>query len=260
MLYAQGSLPQSESVCVAIVGSRRPTDYGKQVTYRLASELAAGGIGIVSGLAIGIDAVAHEATLAAGGYTLAVLGSGLNNWYPQRNQQLASRILKGGGAIVSEYEPDMPALPHHFPARNRIIAGLSQAVIVTEAATGSGSLITASLALEENRQVMAVPGNITSQFAIGPNTLIKKGAVPITCAQDVLDALNLKSALPTQPPPSPQNHDEATIVDLIEQGVGTSQDLIERSGMAAAEFARVISLMEITGKVRNLGAGTWVRN
>jgi DNA processing protein len=256
-LFVSGPMP--DIPLVAIVGSRRPTDYGRQVTYRLASELAAGGIGIVSGLAIGIDAVAHQAAIEAGGFTLAVLGSGLNQIYPLRNRPLASKLLGAGGVIMTEQEADMPPLKHHFPARNRIIAGLARAVVVTEAAAGSGSLITATFALDENRLVMAVPGNVTSLASVGTNKLLRAGAVPITSATDVLEALNLDRQLPSRPPPTPQNAEEAAILELIAQGITTSRELIEHSALSAARFAHIISLMEITGKVRNLGAGTWVQ-
>lgn len=255
-LYVRGALPNMP--LVAVVGSRRLTAYGKEATYNVAYELAGAGIGIVSGLAIGIDAIAHEAALDAGGYTLAVMGSGLNEIYPARNRQLAARILADGGAIVSEYEADMPPLKHNFPNRNRIISGLSLGVLVTEADAKSGSLITAKCALDQNREVMAVPGNITSPRSAGPNNLIRSGATAITSASDILTLLRVK---PNQALIRPQagSQQEAIIFKLIEQGITTSQELIARSKLSAAEFANVISLMEITGKVRNLGAGTWAR-
>ena len=256
-LFVSGPLP--DIPLVAIVGSRRPTEYGRQVTYRLASELAAAGVGVVSGLAIGIDAVAHQAAIEVGGVTIAVLGSGLNQIYPASNRTLAAKLLASGGVLASEQEANMPPLKHHFPARNRIIAGLSRAVIVTEAAASSGSLITANFGLDENRLVMAVPGNITSLSSAGSNQLLKAGAGVVTEAKDVLDALNLEAGLLAQPPPSPASAEEAAILELISQGISTSRELIERSQLSAAAFAHVISLMEISGKVRNLGAGTWVQ-
>lgn len=244
---------------IAIVGSRRLTEYGKQVTYQLASELAAAGLGIVSGLAIGADGVAHTATLEAGGYTIAVLGSGLQDIYPPRHRGLGRQIIAGGGALITEYELGMPALKQNFPARNRIIAGLAIATIVTEADVKSGSLITANRALNCGRLVMAVPGNINSPMSAGPNNLIRSGAIPITSAVDVLDQLNIKSEAISSPTPAAANAQEELIFTLLNQGVTTSQQLIEQTQLSAAEFARAISLMEITGKVRNLGAGTWVK-
>jgi DNA processing protein len=257
-LYLQGNL--LERPLIAIVGSRRYSEYGRQVTYKLASELAAAGLGIISGLAIGIDAVAHQAALDAGGYTIAVLGSGLNMVYPARNRGLAQKVLDSGGALLTEQEPDMPPLRHHFPARNRIIAGLSQGVLVTEAARASGSLITAQFAREENREVLAVPGDITHLSAFGPNSLIKTGATPVTTAADVLTALGLSSSVTLAPPAQPANAAEAQILALLDEGITASAELIRRSGMSAAQFAQTISLMEITGKVRNLGASTWIRS
>lgn len=256
-LYASGPLP--DIPLVAIVGSRRPTDYGRQVTYRLASELAAAGVGVVSGLAIGIDAVAHQAAIEAGGVTVAVLGSGLNQIYPASNRGLARKLLDSGGVIVSEQDYDMPPLRHHFPARNRIIAGLSLGVVVTEATAESGSLITATYALNENRLVMAVPGNITSLSSAGANKLLRAGATPITDTSQILDALDIEAKLLAHPPPPPGSAEEAAILELIGKGATTSRELIEQSQLSAARFAHIISLMEITGKVRNLGAGTWVR-
>jgi DNA processing protein len=256
-LYIQGDLPRNPYI--AIVGSRRPTPYGEQVTYMLANELAASGITIVSGLALGIDSIAHRAAIDAGGTTVAVLGSGLHHLYPARNRNLAFEIADGRGAVITEFEPDTPALPYHFPQRNRIIAGLSLGVIVTEADASSGSLITADHALQSNRTVLAVPGNITSLRSAGPNKLLREGAVPITSAAEVLNALNLEPLAAPLTRPAPASKQEATILGLLQEGISSGRDLIERSGLDAAEFARTISVMEISGKVHNLGAGNWVR-
>lgn len=249
----------SANPLVAIVGTRRPTDYGRQVTHLLASELARAGIGIVSGLALGIDAAAHQAALEAGGYTLAVQACGLDKIYPASNRGLATKILAGGGAIISEYGPATPALKQHFPARNRIISGLSLAVIVTEADASSGSLITANFALQQDRLIMAVPGNITSLRSAGPNNLIKSGAIAVTSAADVLAALDLESRALQARPAAAQSREEAKLLELIDSGTTSSQELIDGAQMTASQFAHVISLMEITGKVRNLGAGVWIR-
>lgn len=256
-LYKLGEL--KDAPLVAIVGTRKPTDYGRQVTHQLASELARAGVGIVSGLALGVDTVAHQAAIEAGGYTIGVQANGLDKIYPATNRQLAIKLLESGGAIISEYEPGTPSLKQHFPARNRIISGLSLAVIVTEADASSGSLITANFALQQDRLVMAVPGNITSQRSAGPNNLIKSGAIPVTSASDVLAALDLESRALTARPVAAQSAEEAKLLELMEAGTTQSQQLIEEAGMTASQFAHVISLMEITGKVRNLGAGIWVR-
>lgn len=254
-LYSVGQLPQGHYV--AIVGTRRPTDYGRQVTYQLASQLAKAGFIIVSGLALGIDGVAHQAAVEAGGKTVAVLGNGIGKVYPPSHKWLADKILETGGAIVSEYEPGVEPQKFTFPARNRIIAGLSLAVIVTEADASSGSLITANFALEQGRAVMAVPGNITSLRSAGPNNLIKSGALPVTDATDVLNALDLDHK-ELHKPVKADSAEEAKILELLADGVNSTDQLIENSGLEAARFANIISLMEITGKVRSLGAGNWV--
>lgn len=249
-----GTLPKDS--LVAVVGSRRPTPYGEKVTYQITSELARAGAVIVSGLAIGVDSIAHRAALDVGGRTVAVLAHGLDEIYPPRHRGLAKEILASGGALVSEYNVGTEPFPSHFVERNRIIAGLSFATIVTEAATKSGALITAHRALKYNRLVMAVPGNITSAFSAGPNNLIRAGATPITSATDAINALGFhaREAVPV----SAQSPDEALLIKLLSAGASSSEDLIVASKFTAAQFANIISLMEITGKVRNLGAGNWV--
>jgi DNA processing protein len=252
-LFVLGKL--STGPAVAIVGSRNPTEYGRQTTYDLAYQLAQAGVCIVSGLAYGIDAIAHQAAVDAKAPTIAVLGCGLDRIYPAGHRQLALKILEHG-ALVSEHSEGTPALRHHFPARNRIIAGLGQAIIVTEANASSGALITANFALEQNRLVMAVPGNITSPRSAGPNNLIKAGAIPVTDSSDVLAALDLEAS--STKPVKADSKEEALLLELMHQGAHTSQQLIEQSGLTASQFANIISLMEISGKVRNLGAGQWM--
>lgn len=256
-LYTLGDLPKG--VAVAIVGSRKPTDYGRQVTYQLAGELAAAGIAIVSGLAYGIDSIAHEAALDAGGQTVAVLGHGLDMIYPSAHRGLAKRILATGGALISEYESGIHPDKFTFPTRNRIISGLCQAVIVTEADAKSGSLITTDFAVEQNRTIMAVPGNITSARSAGPNNLLRQGATPVVGSADVMAAINYEIGDITSQPVGAKSQEEAAVLGLLQTGGKTTQDLIAGSGLSAAQFANIISLMEITGKVRNLGAGTWVK-
>jgi len=241
---------------VAVVGSRRPTAYGERITYQITSELAKAGAVIVSGLAIGVDSIAHRAALDAGGKTVAVLAQGLDRIYPAQHRGLAKEILAKGGALVSEYDVGTESYPGNFVARNRIIAALSMAVIVTEAAAKSGSLITARDAADIGRIVMAVPGNITSVFSAGPNNLIRTGAIAITSATDAIVALGFHAREAVAVPA--QSADEALLLRLLDEGTGTSDELITKSQLSAAQFANIISLMEITGKVRNLGAGTWV--
>jgi len=255
-LYIAGELP--DLPMVAIVGTRGPSEYGKQMTYKIAFDLARAGICIVSGLALGVDGIAHQAALEAGGKTIAVLGCGLDIPYPATNQHIFKRIIDGGGAVISEYDLGTPGLRQNFPARNRIIAGLSLATIVTEAAAQSGSLITANFATVENRMVMAMPGNLTSPRSAGPNSLIKLGAKLITDATDVLAELELKSSVLQTKKIAPASKEEAIVVDLIEAGNNSTHLMIENSHFDAPRLAHVLSLMEITGKIRNLGAGQWM--
>ncbi len=255
MLHLAGQIPDLPRI--AIVGTRRVTDYGRQITYRLSYDLARAGLTIVSGLALGVDTIAHQAALDAGGKTIAVLGSGLDNIYPSSNQRLAQDIIKQGGALLSEYPASATPFKSHFPARNRIIAGLSLATIVTEADSKSGSLITANYALVENRLVMAVPGNVFNPRSCGPNNLIKAGAIVVSDAVDVLASLGLTSPKLATKPVKADSPQEALILKLISEGICDNQSLIEQSELEAAQFAHLISLMEITGKIRNLGGGQW---
>ncbi len=187
-LYVKGDLAAGRAP-VGIVGTRKPTDYGVRSAARLARELAASGLTVVSGLARGIDTVAHEAAVKAGGKTWAVLGTGLNVIYPRENKQLAERILEGNGALVSEFPMDAGPMPANFPRRNRIISGLSYATVVIEGDFKSGSLITAKAALEQGREVLALPGHADSVMSRGPNMLIKNGAALVESAADIIASL-----------------------------------------------------------------------
>lgn len=255
-LHVAGNLP--DLPLVAIVGSRKPSNYGEQVTYRLSYDLARAGIGIVSGLAYGIDAIAHRAALDAGGITVGVLGCGLGNVYPARHKQLAESIIKNGGAIISEYEKTAPPLKHHFPARNRIIAGLSLLTLVTEADASSGSLITANFALQQNRLVAAVPGSILSPRSAGPNNLIKNGAIAATDAVDILSALELELPQEDKKPRNIGSAEERQVINQLAAGISSLDELIETCGMSPETLASTLSLMEITGKVKSLGGGNWL--
>ena len=255
-LYCLGTVP--DLPMVAIVGSRRPTEYGCKVTYRIASDLARAGICLVSGLAYGIDAIAHQAALDVGGKVVAILGTPLDTIYPAANRSLAKSILTGGGAILSEYAVGTNTQRFNFPARNRIIAGLSLAVVVTEADASSGSLITANFAIANNRLVMAVPGNIDSLRSAGPNNLLKTGAKPVCDAVDILAELELVSPNLAPKTIKADSKEEATILELLNNGVNTTHELIEKSNINAQQIASILSLMEITGKIRNMGAGQWI--
>lgn len=192
-IYLKGEIPDYQKKAVAIVGTRKATGYGLKAARELARDLAGQDVIIVSGLALGIDAEAHKGALDANGKTLAVLGSGINQIYPATNQSLAKKIIEQGGALISEFEPDRPPEKWTFPQRNRIVAGLCQMTIVVEAPERSGALITAYLALEYNREVGAIPGEITSVNSRGTNELIKKGAALVRNADDVLEILGLNA-------------------------------------------------------------------
>lgn len=248
VLYYIGKLP--EKVCIGVVGSRKPTDYGRAVTKELSFCLAQSGICIVSGLALGIDSLAHEAALEAEGETVAVLGSGVDLIYPSSHQALAKRIINQG-AIISEYPPGTTPQKQHFPARNRIISGISSGLLVTEAGEGSGSLITARSALEQNREVYAVPGAIYNKNSYGPNSLIKLGAKAVTEPKDILEELGLV----TQPTclATPRSADEAIIFEALEDGPSHIDQIIKDTGKTHAEISSLLTLMETGGRIKHLG-------
>lgn len=256
-LHYIGYLPQHRLPAVAIVGTRKPTRYGTEVTHTLASDLARKGIVIVSGMALGVDAIAHRATLDAGGTTIAVQANGLSRLYPATNRQLGEDIVRKGGAIISEYEPDAAARKHQFHERNRIVSGLADAVLITEASARSGTLNTARHALEQGKDVFVVPGNITSPLSAGCNQLLRQGATPVTCANDILEVIaphliNSQSILPLG-----DNSLQAKILALLQSGVRDGDDLLRQSEVTAGEFATELTMMEIAGHIRALGANQW---
>lgn len=255
-LFVRGAL--KEAPMVAVVGTRMPTEYGRKITYKISYDLARAGFCLVSGLAMGIDSVVHQAALDASGYTVAVMGSGPEKAYPRSNQALYERVLEQNGAVISEYEPGTVPFKSNFPARNRIISGLSMAVVVTEADAKSGSLITANFALQQGRAVMAVPGNISSLKSAGPNNLIKNGAILVSDSNDIIASLGLETPEMVSHKPKADSKEEAQIIELLSnEGMSTAQ-LIDKTGIDAVNIASVISLMEITGKIRNIGAGIWI--
>ncbi len=256
-LYFIGNLPENRLPTVAIVGSRKPTTYGREVTYQLSHDLSSRGIVIISGLALGVDGIAHRAALEAGGTTLAVLANGVDVIYPASHKSLADDILKSGGAIISEYEPGTQPRQHQFLERNRIVSGLSDAIIVTEAAARSGTLSTVMHALEQGREVFVVPGNITSPLSAGCNALIKQGAHPITCAQDVLEIIAPGLLQPQQSLPLGNTPLESTIIRLIQSGVRDGDQLQQQSKVNVSEFSQALTTMEIAGIVRGLGGNQW---
>ncbi|HTB49147.1 MAG TPA: DNA-processing protein DprA [Verrucomicrobiae bacterium] len=242
---------------VAIVGSRSVSPYGKQVTTQLARQLAEQGIVIISGLALGVDGLAHQATLEAGGLAIAVLPSPLQVIAPATNRQLGQAIIERGGALVSEYAEGAFPQKQNFIARNRLVAGLSQAILITEAAEKSGSLHTARFALEQGKDVLAVPGNITGPGSVGANNLIKAGATPVTSYVDVLHALGLEEHQTAATEVRGRNAYEQRVLDLLLQGVGDGDQLFHQSQLSTSEFNQVLTMLEIGGKIRSLGANHW---
>lgn len=241
---------------IAIVGSRKISPYGKQVTTQFASELAKQGIVIVSGLAYGVDAVAHRAVLEAGGLTMAVLPSSIEDVYPRAHKNLSEEIVQGGGALISEYPAGTPAYKWNFVERNRIVSGIADALLITEAAINSGTMHTARFALEQGKDVLAIPGNITSPISEGTNNLIKTGAITVTSPEDVLHILGIKSPV-KKPTVTGSDIYEQTILDLIAKNVTDGNHLLKRSNLPADQFSHVLTMLEITGKVRSLGNNHW---
>jgi DNA processing protein len=231
--------------------------YGKQVTLRLAAQLAEQGIVIISGLALGVDGLGHRATLEAGGLAIAVLPSSLEEIYPATNRRLAYKILDQGGTLVSEYSEGTMNFKTNFIARNRLIAGLADAVLITEAAQKSGSLHTARFALDQGKEVLAVPGNITSPNSVGSNNLIKAGATPVTSYEDVLHALRLEPHRTNAPKIRGRNRNEQIILDLLLQGVTDGSELLKQSQLDISQFNQTLTMLEITAKVRSLGTNHW---
>ncbi len=245
---------------VAIVGSRKVTAYGRSVTEKLASELAAQGIVIVSGLALGVDSIAHKAALDAGGITVAVLPSSLSAIYPSAHRQLAKRIVNEGGALISEYPDGTESFKQNFIERNRLVSGLSDAVLITEAAQGSGTLHTARFAKQQGRPVLAVPGNITSPMSYGTNYLIKQGATVVTDSKDILDILGFatRKSHTSVAPLIRENPNEQHVLELIISGVHDGGELLEKSNLDVVVFNQTLTMLEITGAVKNQGNNQWM--
>ncbi|MBC7707956.1 DNA-protecting protein DprA [Polaromonas sp.] len=242
---------------VAIVGSRRVTAYGRHVTSQLARELASRGVVIISGLALGVDAIAHQGALEAGGDTIAVLPTSLDKLYPANNERLGRLIVAEGGVLLSEYPKGAPFMfKYNFVARNRLISGLADAVLITEAAEDSGSLHTADFALQQGREVLVVPGNITSPTSAGTNNLLKVGATPVTTVNDILHVLKLEPSA-AKVKCKGGTPAEQMVLDLIADDIHDGDQLLAVSQLPAAEFNQALTMLEITGKVPAAGANTW---
>lgn len=254
VLYLRGSLSPLDDFAVAVVGTRRITGYGRQVTEELAACLARNGITVVSGLARGVDGVAHEQALKAGGRTFAVLGCGVDVLYPPEHRSLAERIISQG-ALLSDYPPATQPDSANFPPRNRIISGLSMAVVVVEAGETSGALITATFAAEQGRDVFAVPGNITAPQSKGANRLIRDGAIPLLKPEDVLEALALNHAPQQQQArlALPADEVESKLLTVLADEALHIDEICARTGLSADKVSAALVMMELKGMVRGMG-------
>jgi DNA processing protein len=261
VLYMKGEFKPQDDFGLAIVGTRKPTSYGIQAAGNLARDLSEAGLTIVSGLALGIDTLAHKSCLETKGRTIAVIGSGLdqNSIYPSSNRKLADMISENG-AVISEYPIGTEAMPYHFPARNRIISGLSLGVLVVEATEKSGTLLTANHALSQNRQVFAVPGPIYSPTSFSPNNLIKMGAKLVANIQDILEELNLASLAKQIEVKEiiPDTREEALILELLSREPIHIDKIVIETKLDTATVCSTLTLMEMKGKAKNLGGMMYV--
>ncbi len=250
-LFVRGHL--DDWPAVAIVGSRKATPYGLQVARLLGEELGKAGVVMVSGMARGVDEAAHRGTLAAGGRSWAVWGTGPDRIYPPEHGKLAEE-LAARGALITEYPPGTPPRRHHFPERNRILSGLVQAVVVVEAAARSGALITARLAMEEGREVLAVPGNIFSELSVGPNTLLRVGARPLLTPRDLFDAIGC------QPPTETEALPDHGLLRVIGAGEAlTADEIAARTESAVGEVLGDLLALELAGEISRLSDGRYSR-
>lgn len=262
VIYYKGELKKEEKYPLGVVGTRKMTFYGREVCEELVRDLARAGLTIVSGLALGIDALAHKIALKEKTRTIAVLGGGLDKQtiYPKINQDLAKKIIENNGAVISEYPVGFYPTRYTFPARNRIIAGLSLGTLVIEAPIESGALITAKFALEQNREVFSVPGNIYAKNSTGCNWLIKLGAKPIINARDVFDEFDLNFEANNYKKITPETKEEEILLKYLSTEPIQINQLIEKSGLTSTEVLSTLSLMEIGHKVKSLGGGNYKLN
>ncbi len=259
VLYVRGELLLEDEWAVAVVGTRRVTPYGRQIAEQVAASLAHSGVTVVSGLAHGVDAIAHQAALNAGGRTLAVLGCGVDRIYPPDHRRLAEHLLEHG-ALISDYAPGTPPEAVNFPPRNRIISGLSIAVVVVEAGERSGALITAQFAAEQGREVFAVPGNINAPQSIGANRLVQQGAHPLLEVRDLLDSLDLDLVTEQQTARKalPADTVEAKLLSLLGQQPIHVDDIRNQADMPIEKISAALTLMELKGLVRQVGGMQYI--
>ncbi|MFT7650934.1 MAG: DNA processing protein [Limisphaerales bacterium] len=254
VLFYSGLLASLNQPSIAIVGARRATQVGRQRAEEIAAELASLGLVIVSGLAYGIDRAAHVGALAVGGTTIAVLGSGLNRVYPSSHQRLARELIDKNGLMLSEYPSDWPPRPYQFPERNRLISGLTNAVVVVEAGLHSGSLITARLALEQGREVFAVPGSVSSLVSAGSHRLIREGAELVTCASEIAQSLGIEPIIKPSPSPAMTLGPELTpdqhyILQFLRGYRASADELCVLSDWPVSKLLQVLGHLEVLGIV-----------
>ncbi|MFZ2188977.1 MAG: DNA-processing protein DprA [Candidatus Moraniibacteriota bacterium] len=262
LIYTRGELALNNIPAISIVGSRKYSTYGEQLANSFARDLARAGFAIISGLALGIDAISHKGALEVKGKTIAVLGSGIDDEsiYPRTNFQLAQEIIASGGLLMSDYAPGTPATTMTFPARNRIIAGLSLGTLIIEASEKSGTLITAKMALESNREVFSIPGSIFSPTSIGTNNLIKSGAKIVTCVQDILEEFNLSQV--NEPKQAklklPESKEEEILLSVLSDVPLHIDNIAKRANLTVHVISSTLIMMEIKGWVKNLGGQNYI--
>jgi DNA processing protein len=261
VIYTRGQLEPVDQWAVAVVGTRRVSAYGKVITRELVTGLVANGITIVSGMARGIDGIAHRTALELNGRTIGVLGSGIDQLYPPEHKPLADKICQGQGAILSEYALGTPPESRNFPARNRVISGLSLGVVVVEAGERSGALITSRFAVEQDREVFAVPGNINSPASIGTNRLIQEGAKLVTGIDDILDELNLRMVAEQKELLTvvPDSAEEAALLAQLSTDPTHIDELSRLSGLPSSLVSGTLTLMELKGMVQQVGGMNYVK-
>jgi DNA processing protein len=259
IIYLKGNIKLFNTLALGVVGSRKYTHYGKSYAYKISKECAEAGLTIVSGLALGVDAFAHEAALDALGNTIGVLGCGLDKIYPVSNFHLGKRMLDNNGLIISEFPLGTVPMKQNFPARNRIIAGLSLGVFVVEAAEKSGALITAYQSLEYDREVFALPGNIDSPNSLGTNRLIQAGAKLVISSDDILQELNIirKTSQKKIKELIPESNDEKVVIKALRERDCLVDELIQETGLNIVAVNGVLTILEMKGYVSNLGGGRY---
>ncbi len=270
LLYVKGEIFAEDEKALAVVGTRKPTAYGVEVTQKLVMELVGYGFTIISGLARGIDKVAHQTALISGGRTIAIMGTGIDQIYPPENKLLAQEVMQHG-ALVSEFPPGYIAVPGNFPARNRIISGMSLGVVVIEGSSKSGTKITATHALEQGREVFAVPGPITSEMSQAPTDLIKLGAKVVTSVNDILEELKIQNSkfqetnkfqIPSSKFKTPKfdNELEAKVYQILKNGQMHVDEIVRSINEDLPQVSAVLTMMEVKGLVKHLGGMVYCRN